>query len=159
MQDLWTHGAARVPVKAERVVPRDTFYLAAPKRTQDLLNIKWALQAAGYAVGSTWHDCADNVSRLALEHQWNRQGMKQLQLCDSLAVVCGKAEQVPVELATMAGFALARGLQVIWIGSPLRMLSDFGSVQQFDTASEFQQQIFNEMYPQVPRIRREYLAA
>ena len=140
-------------------MPRYTFYLAAPERTQDLLNIKWALRAAGYAVGSTWHDCEVNVSRLALENQWNAQGMKRLQLCDSLAVVCGKAEQVPVELATMAGFALARGLQVIWIGPPLRMLSDFGSVQQFDTASEFQQQVFNGMYPQVPCVDREHLAA
>jgi hypothetical protein len=140
-------------------VPRDTFYLAAPKRTQDLLNIKWALRAAGYAVGSTWHDCEANVSRLVLEDQWNTQGMKQLQLCDSLAVVCGKAEQVPVELAMMAGFALARGLQVIWIGSPLRMLNDFGTVQQFDTAPEFQQQVLSEMYLQVQRLSREHLAA
>jgi hypothetical protein len=31
------------------------FYLEAPGRTQELLNIKWTLQSAGFRIGSTWH--------------------------------------------------------------------------------------------------------
>jgi hypothetical protein len=31
-------------------------YLEAPSRTQELLNIKRALQAAGFRIGSTWHE-------------------------------------------------------------------------------------------------------
>jgi len=31
-------------------------YLEAPGRTQELLNIKWTLQAAGFRIRSTWHE-------------------------------------------------------------------------------------------------------
>ena len=87
------------------------------KADHDLINVKW-------------HDCEANVSRLVLEHQWNTQVMKQLQPCNSLDFVCGKPKQVPVELAMMVGFALARSLPVIWTGSPLRILNDFGTTNR-----------------------------
>ena len=121
-------------------MPRNTVYLEAPDRTQDLLNVKWALRSAGYSIGSTWHEGLAGTSPSAYKDHWNATGMEQLQFCDSLVVVCGNYGPVP-ELAVMAGFALARGLRVIWIGSPVRGLIDFRAVQQFNTAQDFQRQI------------------
>lgn len=48
----------------------------------------------------------------------------------------------------MAGFALARGLRVIWIGSPVRGLNDFRAIKKFNTADDFRRQIFQETYSQ-----------
>jgi len=39
--------------------------------------------------------------------------VEQLQACDSLVVICQKSNDAGMELATMAGFALAGGLRVI----------------------------------------------
>lgn len=47
-------------------MPRNTVYLEAPERTQDLLNIKWALRSAAYAIGSTWHDDNAGAPSVAL---------------------------------------------------------------------------------------------
>ena len=122
-------------------MPRDTVYLEAPDRTQDLLTIKWALLSAGYAIGSTWHEGQAGTSPLAYADHWNARGMEQLQFCDSLVVVCGKNQEIVPEVAMMAGFALAGGLRVIWIGSRVRGLDDFRAIQKFNTAEDFRRQI------------------
>ena len=127
-------------------MPRNAVYLEAPARTQDLLNVKWALQAAGYTIGSSWHEGEVNTSSLAFQNHWNATGLERLQTCDSLVVICGTIDRAAPELALMAGFALACGLRVIWIGSPIRGLSDFRAVQQFDTAEDFRKQILQQMY-------------
>jgi len=120
---------------------RHTVYLEAPDPTQDLLNIKWALLSAGYTIGSTWHEsAADPSSRGSADH-WNAGRVEQLQVCDSLVVVSGERDRVVPEVSMMAGFALARGLRVIWIGTPVHGLSDFRAVQQFDTAEDFRWQV------------------
>jgi hypothetical protein len=51
-----------------------------------------------------------------------------------------------MELATMVGFALARGLRVIWIGPVVRALVCFRAVQQFDSAEEFHTEILRQVY-------------
>jgi hypothetical protein len=53
---------------------RDTVYLEAPERKQDLLNINWALRSPGYILRSTWHDTAAIPSR---KNHWN-PGMFQV---------------------------------------------------------------------------------
>src|SRR3954452_7128098 len=124
-----------------------TVYLEAPERTQDLLNIKWTLRSAGYAIGSTWHEGEAITALLPLRDHWNPRSVGQLQLCDSLVVVCGDGRSIP-ELAMMAGFALACGMGVFWVGSPVKGLCDFPAVQQFNTAEEFGKQIVQQTYSQ-----------
>jgi hypothetical protein len=124
--------------------PKATFYLEAPGVTQDLLTLKWTLRAAGYAIGSTWHDSETSTRLLPLQDHWNARCAAQLQVCDALLVLSGKSEEAARELALMAGFALARGLPVIWLGSPLPILSTFRGVQLFPTAEHFRQHILHQ---------------
>ena len=133
-------------------------YLEASGRTQELLNIKWTLQSAGFRIGSTWHESQTSTSTLASKDHWNTRSVEQLQLCDSLVVICGKNDRASPELAMTAGLALARGLQVIWIGPPLGGLSAFRAVQQFNTAEDYRKQILQQMYSQLASIA-ERLAA
>jgi hypothetical protein len=139
-------------------VPEQTVYLEAPDRTQELLNIKWTLRSAGYIIASTWHENGASTSPLACKDRWNARGVEQLQVCDSLVVICGKSGNATVELSMMAGFALARGLRVIWIGAPIRGLCDFRAVQQFKTVGDFQNQILRQMYSH-PILTQERAAA
>jgi hypothetical protein len=135
-------------------MPGNAVYLEAPERTQDLLNIKWALRSAAYAIGSTWHDDKAGAPSVASKDHWNVRSLEQLQMCDSL-VVCAERESSVLEVAMMAGFALARGLRVIWIGRPVCGLSDFSSVRQFDTTEDFLNQILLDMHsPPVPEGER-----
>jgi hypothetical protein len=139
-------------------MPRNTIYLEAPDRTQDLLNIKWALRSAGYDIRSTWHEGEATTSLLVFRDHWNARGLEQLQTCDSLVVICGNGDRSTPELAMMAGFALARGLRVFWVGSPVRGLCDFRAVQQFNTAEDFRKQILQRTYSQ-STVAHEPLAA
>src|SRR5271166_3522602 len=139
-------------------MPGPTVYLEAPDRTQDLLSIKWTLRSAGYTIGSTWHDCEERAPSLGSINHWNPQRLEQLQVCDLLVVICGKSDGAVPEVPMMAGFALASGLQVIWIGPAVRGLCDFTAVQQFDTAEDFRKQILVAMYRQ-PILTDEKLAA
>jgi len=123
------------------VMPAKTVYLEGPDRTQDLLDIKWALRSAGCAIGSSWHDAEGSLSFLGSADHWNPNRVEELQACDLLVVVCGKSERITLELPMMAGFALARGLRVIWIGPPVRGLTDFPVVRQYPTAEDFRRQI------------------
>ena len=138
-------------------MPGNTIYLEGPDRTQDLLNIKWALRSAGYMLASTWHE-TEGASPLAFRDHWNARSVIELQACDSLVVVCGKSNEVPLELSMMAGFALACSIRVIWIGPPVRGLCDFRAVQQFNTAEDFQKHILRQMYAQ-PTFTQERAAA
>ncbi|MGA7409660.1 MAG: hypothetical protein WBW33_04185 [Bryobacteraceae bacterium] len=138
-------------------MPRHIIYLEAPERTQDLLNIKWTLRSAGYTIGSSWHDDEASAASVGFKDHWSARSLEQLQTCDSLVVICGKTDGVALEVSMMAGFALARGLRVIWIGDAVRGLSDFRSVQRFDTADDFLKQILL-MHPQ-PTLEAEPLAA
>jgi hypothetical protein len=126
-------------------MPRKAVYLEAAERTQDLLNIKWALRSAGYVIGSTWHD-SDSTTWPSFKDHWNAIGMEQLQFCDSLVVICERGVDTIPELAMMAGFALARGIRVSWIGTPVRVLSDFAAVKHFNSPETFQREIVSAMY-------------
>jgi hypothetical protein len=124
-------------------------YLEALNRTQDLLNIKWALISAGYTIGSTWHDGEATTSPWALMDHWDAKSMEQLQNCDALVVTSGTVGRAAVpELAMMAGFALARGLRIVWIGSAIAGLSNLKAVQHFNTAEDFRKQILSQMCSQ-----------
>ncbi len=135
-----------------------TVYLEAPERTQDLLNVKWRLRSAGYGIGSTWHDDAASASAMAFKDHWNATSLERLQVCDLLIVFGGKRDNAVLEVPMMAGFALARGLRIVWIGTPVCGLSDFGAVQQFDTADDFLKQILEELQS-LPILDAEPLAA
>jgi hypothetical protein len=117
---------------------RNTVYLEAPARTQDLLDAQRALQAAGYAIGSTWHDqpALSNVSDAGAD--WILERHKELNQCAALIVLCGEKHKATLQVPLLAGYALARGLQIIWIGSSVRVTSDNSrSVTQFDTVEDF----------------------
>ena len=137
---------------------RHSVYLEAPERTQDLLNIKWTLRSAGYSIGSTWHDDEANTPSVASKDHWNASRLEQLQACDSLVVISGDSNNAAPEVPMMAGFALARGLRVIWIGTPVRGLSDFQSVRPFHTADDYLKQILVDMHSQATLVA-EPLAA
>jgi hypothetical protein len=126
-------------------------YLEAADLTQDLLTIKWALRSAGHFISSTWHESQAGASPLAFKDHWNARGIEQLKRCDSLVVVSGRSDRAAAELAMIAGFALARGLLVIWIGSLVRGLNEFPSVQQFNTAEDFRNQI-PQLFPNETRL-------
>ena len=131
-------------------------YLEAPGRTQELLNIKWTLQSAGFRIGSTWHESQTSTSTLASKDHWNARSVEQLQACDSLVVICGKNDRATPELAMTAGLALARGLQVVWIGPSFEGLDAFRAVRKFNTAEDYEKVILRQMYsePASNRARR-----
>jgi hypothetical protein len=142
-----SESAGKCPqVKTAVAMSKHTVYLEAPKRIQDLLNIKWALLSAGYSIGSSWHDAEAGAPYLGSEHHWNAKSVEQLQSCDSLVVICEKSNDAGMELATMAGFALASSVRVIWIGPVVRTLAGFRAVRQFDSAEEFRTEILRQVY-------------
>lgn len=133
-------------------------YLEAPGRTQALLNIKWTLKSAGFRIRSTWHDGQAIPSALASKDHWKAGSIEQLQSSDSLVVICENNGRATPELAMMAGIALARGLEVIWIGAPVGALSAFKAVLQFNTAEDYRTHILQQMYSR-PVSTAERLAA
>lgn len=125
-------------------MPEGTVYLEASERTQDLLNLKWALLSAGYTIGSTWHD-VDSITWPPFRDHWNAVGLQQLQFCETLVVICGTGSQFVPELAMMVGFALARGIRVFWIGTPVETMNNFRAVVQFNSTEKFQKEILSPM--------------
>jgi hypothetical protein len=119
---------------------RKTFYLEASARTQDLLDVQRALRAAGCAIGSTWHDEAPSSHRLESE-AWLTERFEELNECDTLIVLCGNIIKTPLQVPLLAGHALGRGLQVIWIGSSVRIADGHHNVVQFGTVEEFCQNL------------------
>ena len=115
---------------------RKTYYLEASARTQDLLDVQQALQATGCAIGSTWHDQASKPDPLDSE-TWLAERFAELGRCDVLIVVCGSVVKTPLQVPLLAGHALGRGLEVIWIGSSVRVTEDYKNVTQFGTVEEF----------------------
>lgn len=126
----------------------NTVYLEAPDRTQELLNIKWALRSAGYAVASTWHEGTASTSFLTFRDHWNAKSVGQLQICDSLVVISGNGNRSIEEVALIAGFTIACCLTVFRVGTPIRGLCEFPAVQQFNTAAEFEKHIARQPYSQ-----------
>jgi hypothetical protein len=116
----------------------NTIYLEAEDRTQDLLNIKWALRSAGSTIASNWHD---SQSPFDLKDHWNASALERLQNCDCVVILSPRAGGTAPELAMMAGFALARGIVVSWIGTPVRGLCDFWAVRQFGCPGDFLKQL------------------
>jgi hypothetical protein len=116
---------------------RKTFYLEASARTADLLDVKRALRAAGRAIGSTWHDQAATSCPPDANADWIAGRLQELNRCDALIVLCGAKYRTPLQIPLLAGHALARGLQVIWIGSSVRIAGKRRNMAQFETVEEF----------------------
>jgi hypothetical protein len=115
---------------------RKTFYLEASTRTQDLLDTQRALRAAEYGIGSTWHEEVGS-SHCSDPEGWITQRFEELNRCDALIVLCGHTLKIPLQVPLLAGHALARGLQVIWIGSSVRVAGGHRNMAQFGTVEEF----------------------
>jgi hypothetical protein len=115
---------------------RNTVYLEASARTEELLNAQRALRAAEYAIGSTWHDqAATSFPEAGVD--WITERCEELDRCDILIVLCGVKHRTALQVPLLAGYALARGLKVIWIGSSVQVAVNNGNVAQFDTVEEF----------------------
>lgn len=121
-------------------------YLEAPSRTQELLNIKWTLKSAGFTIGSTWHENPAITLALPVSKHWDAKGVEQLRACDLLVVICGKDSKAAPTTAMMAGLALARGLQVVWIGPSIEGLDAFRAVQKFNTAEDYEKEVLRQIY-------------
>jgi hypothetical protein len=87
-------------------------------------------------IGSTWHDEAPNSHRLDPE-AWLTERFEELNRCDALIVLCGNLVKTPLQVPLLAGYALARGLQVIWIGSSVRVGEGHHNVVHYGTVEEF----------------------
>jgi len=59
--------------------------------------------------------------------------LEELKKCDALIVLCGEKQKAPL----LAGYALARGMRVIWIGSSVQITCRDRNVSQFNTIEEF----------------------
>jgi hypothetical protein len=117
---------------------RKTVYLEAPARTRDLLDAQRALQQAEYVIGSTWHDQATTSQTSDAGADWIAERCEELDRCDALIVLCGEKHKATLQVPLLVGYALARGLQVIWIGLSVRVASNHSnSVTQFGTVEEF----------------------
>lgn len=123
------------------VMYRNPVYLEAAERTQDLLNIKWALRSAGHAIVSKWHDGDAGAFRGASKNHWTPNDFDRLQKCDMLVVLSGQTCEGTAAIAMMAGFALAHGIKVCWIGGRVSSVNKFPGIQMFDTADEFRTRI------------------
>jgi hypothetical protein len=121
---------------------RNTVYLEASARTQDLLDAQRALRAAKCVIGSTWHDREAISDSSVAGVDWITERYQELDRCDALIILCGEKQKTKLQVPLLAGYALARGLEVIWIGSSMRVTSKHGKVArgyvvQFDTVEEF----------------------
>jgi hypothetical protein len=72
--------------------------------------------------------------------------------------MCENGDKSMPELAIMAGFALARGMTVFWVGRPVKGLCDFLAVQQFNTAADFEKHIVQQTYPHLVRTAAQLAA-
>ena len=116
-------------------------YLEGSGRTQDLLNIKWALRSAGFDIGSNWHDGDANWPSSICKDHWSARELERLQTCDLLVVLAGETLEAVTEMAMMTGFALARELRVCWIGRTVGLLEERAGVRVFDTADAFRRHV------------------
>lgn len=114
-------------------------YIDAATRTQDVLSLKWALRGVGYGIGSTWHDSPGPV--LKPESHWNEFRVTELDRCNELFVIFEGRSESAANLAAMAAVALARGMQVTWIGPKLPSIGHFPGLRHFATLPDFGQQI------------------
>jgi hypothetical protein len=119
----------------------NTVYLEAADRTQDLLNIKWALRSAGFIIASSWHDGDATACRSTFNGHCSAQELDALDGCDLLVVVCGRTADASAEMSLTAGFALGRRIQVCWIGGRVELLKNLTGVQVFDTVEQFYRHI------------------
>jgi hypothetical protein len=115
---------------------RNTVYLEASARTRDLLTAQRALRAAKCFIGSTWHDQAAEGSEIA-GVDWITGRYQELDRCDALIILCGEKHKTTLQVPLLAGYALARGLRVVWIGSSVRVASNNVNMTQFETVAEF----------------------
>jgi hypothetical protein len=122
-------------------MPGKMVYLESSDRTQELLSIKWALRSAGFVIGSNWHDSNANSCRSTFEHHWNALEFARLQECDTLVILAGETLDAATQIAMMTGFALARSLEVCWIGRTVGLLESLAGVHAFDTADEFRRHL------------------
>ena len=118
-------------------------FLDASARTQDLLNVKWVLRSAGHSISSTWHDERNQQTRSPQRHLSKRE-FEQLQSSDVLLVVCANMEDVSADVGMMAGFAMARGLKMVWIGPGVDTVSPLQSVRHFDTVDMLRRHLLSQ---------------
>jgi hypothetical protein len=116
---------------------RNTVYLEASARTRDLLTAQRALRAAKCFIGSTWHDQAAISDPSAAGVDWITGRYQELDRCDALIILCGEKHKTTLQVPLLVGYALARGLQVVWIGSSVRIASNNINMTQFETVADF----------------------
>jgi hypothetical protein len=118
-------------------------FLEAPCRSQELITLKWVLRSSRYEIASTWHD-ASPAAYSAPHAHWTRARMEEMTPFDTLVVLCRGHEKIPAQLALGVGFAIARSLEVIWIGIPLEPISQFRNVHCFPSVEAFQKHLLLE---------------
>ena len=117
-----------------------TVYLEAEDRTQELLNVKWALRSAGYSVSSVWHD-GDAHALSSSARQWGEKELERVQRSQTLVVLASQTQPPTTRMATMLGFALAHRIQICWIGLAVEAIRNLRSVQTFNNVDEFRQHL------------------
>ena len=133
-------------------------FLEAPCRSQELITLKWVLRSSGYEIASTWHDVTPAAS-FAPEVHWTYAQMEQMTPFDTLVISRRDQEEIPAQLGLTVGFAIARNLEVIWIGTPLEPLSQFRNVYCFPSVEAFQRHLLLEEKTRAESPARARLAA
>jgi len=126
-------------------------FLEAPSRSQDLVTLKWMLRSAGYRVASTWHDSPPPL----FDGHWKSLPIDEMKPLDTLVVLRQAEEAIPGQLGLLAGFALARGVQVIWIGEPIEPLNQLPNVRCFPSLETFRRQLAFEKEVPVESVTAE----
>lgn len=118
-------------------------FLDAPCRSQELISLKWVLRSFRYEIASTWHDASSTAS-FAPQAHWTRARMEEMTPFDTLVVLCRDHEEIPIQLGLAVGFALARSVEVFWIGVLLEPLSQFRNVHCFPSVEAFEKHLLLE---------------
>jgi hypothetical protein len=135
-----------------------TVYLEAAAKTQDVLTAKWMLRGSGHVVASTWHEEPVLASSGPHSH-WTRQRLEELKSCDTLVVVHSQEKQLPPELAFTVGFASARNLKVMWLGSPIELPGCFAKIHFLATPDELRKHLQGENDLRLARVSDDLMAA
>ncbi len=112
-------------------------YLEAGSRSQELLTAKWTLRSWGCAISSNWHEQPAQTART----HWGFQEFEEIKDCEALVVIRGHEKEFPVEVAFVVGWALARNLKVIWLGTPTELPAPFRKVRCVATLDEVRDEL------------------
>ena len=115
-------------------------YLEAAERTQDVLNLKWALLSAGYSIESAWHDATPHAISTTTSN-WGERELAAVKKSHILVVLAAHGQAPTTRMATMLGFARAHNIQICWVGAAVEGIQGLHGIEHFKTADDFRRHL------------------